>query len=428
MVTPIGDIEEISGARAVTRCDRLGVQPYSDMEGGLFRAYLMPAHAATINTVAGWMNEAGMVTRTDGAGNLIGRYGAEENPDAPALIIGSHLDSVYNAGRYDGPLGVMLGIECVAAFNACNKRFPFAIEVVAFGDEEGSRFPISMICSRAMAGMLTEAELEITDRSGTTPEQALDAFREWVYPPLYNIDPRSAARARKDVLAYLEPHIEQGPVLESEDRSVGVVKGIAGQLRFEVIVKGMASHAGTTTMNLRRDALAGAAEMMFTIESIAHRLGEDLVATVGRIEVTPSSTNVVPGYTRFTLDLRSLDMAHRDRAAAEMEQAVRNIAHLRRLSLEWNKLQDLASSPCDKGLTALLETAMETAGFEKRTLTSGAGHDAMVMSALCPTAMLFIRCEGGVSHNPAERVRFEDTQAALDVMIEFVKALEAREL
>ena len=425
MVTTLSTDIGISGARVVQRCDRLGVQPYSDLERGLFRAYLMPAHAATINTVASWMSEAGMSTRIDGAGNLIGRYEGHK-PNAPALLIGSHLDSVYDAGFYDGPLGVLLGIECVAALSAEGRRFSFAIEVVAFGDEEGSRFPISMICSRAMAGTLTDDDLAVTDGGGKTPEQALDLFREWVFRPMHNIDPRSAARRSEDIIAYLEPHIEQGPVLQAEDLAVGLVTGIAGQLRFDVEVTGTAAHAGTTTMHLRRDAMAGTAEMLVSIETIAREIGEDLVATAGRINAWPGSTNVIPGRVTFSLDIRSGNMERRNSAADAIEQSLRAIAKTRGLDLSWTQLQDLASSPCDKDLSALMGTAMERAGHKKRALVSGAGHDAMVMSDLCPTVMIFIRCKDGISHNPAERVRMDDTQAALDVMLEFVTLLEAR--
>lgn len=426
MVAALDNYLDISGARVVQRCDRLGVQPFSDLEKGLFRAYLMPAHAATINTIATWMSEAGMSTRIDSAGNLIGRYEGDA-PDAPALVIGSHVDSVYDAGRYDGPLGVLLGIETVASLHADGRRFPFAIEVVAFGDEEGSRFPISMICSRAMAGTLTEDDLAVTDAAGKTPEQALNVFREWVFRPMKNIDPRTAARRSEDILAYLEPHIEQGPVLQAEDLAVGVVTGIAGQLRFGVEITGAAAHAGTTTMALRKDALAGAAEMLVAIETIALEIGEDLVATAGQIDAWPGSTNVIPGRVSFSLDIRSGDMARRNFAAEAIERAAHKIAEKRGLSIAWTQLQDLASSPCDEALSDLLGTALERAGHTRRALVSGAGHDAMVMSALCPTAMLFIRCKDGISHNPAERVRIDDTQAALDVMLEFISLLEARE-
>ncbi|MEM9939316.1 MAG: allantoate amidohydrolase [Pseudomonadota bacterium] len=419
-------LSKVSGARVVERCDRLGVQPFSDIKTGLFRAYLTPAHAATINTIVSWMSEAGMSTRLDSAANLIGRYEGNR-PDAPALIIGSHVDSVFNAGRYDGPLGVMLGIECVAALCEQGRRLPFAIEVVAFGDEEGSRFPISMICSRAMAGTLTEQDLDVQDSAGRTPREVLEVFREWVYRPMTKIDPMAASREPRDALAYLETHIEQGPVLEAENLAVGAVTGIAAQNRFEIVVGGVAAHAGTTTMKLRRDAMAGAAEMIMAIETIANELGGDLVATVGRIELLPGSTNVVAREVSFSLDVRSGGMNHRDAATRAIHDELHAIAVRRGLRLEMTKLQDLASSPCDKGLTDLLETAMERVGHPRRALVSGAGHDAMVMSALCPTAMLFVRCEGGVSHNPAEQVTIADTQAALDVMLKFIDLLEERE-
>lgn len=416
---------KISGARVVERCDRLGEQPFSDLETGLFRAYLMPAHAATINTMVSWMSEAGMSTRIDAAGTLIGRYEAAE-PGARALIIGSHLDSVYNAGCYDGPLGVMLGIECVAKLHEQGRRLPFAIEIVAFGDEEGSRFPISMMCSRAMAGTLDPVDLETTDDAGRTPLDALDVFREWVYRPMTNIDPMTAARRPEDVLAYLEPHIEQGPVLEAEGLSVGAVTGIAAQLRFDVVVTGKAAHAGTTTMALRRDAMSGAAEMIVAIETIANEIGGDVVATVGRLNVAPGSTNVIARQVSFSLDLRSLDVDRRNTAGDAMNAALAEIAARRGLGLNWTKLQDLSSAPSDPDLTALLTDAIERTGRPPRALVSGAGHDAMVMSALCPTAMLFIRCKDGISHNPAEHVSIDDTQAALDVMLEFLNVLEAR--
>lgn len=409
----------------IARCDRLGEQPFSDLETGLFRAYLMPAHAASINTIVSWMSEAGMSTRIDAAGTLIGRYEAN-TPGARALIIGSHLDSVYDGGRYDGPLGVLLGIECVAALQAQNRRLPFAIEVVAFGDEEGSRFPVSMICSRAMAGTLDPKDLDTQDDAGRTPREALDVFREWVYRPMTNIDPMRAARRREDILAYIEPHIEQGPVLEAEGLSVGAVTGIAAQLRFEVSVTGKAAHAGTTTMALRRDAMSGAADMILAIETIANDIGGDVVATVGRLQVSPGSTNVIARQIAFSLDVRSLDMTLRDAAADRMQTTLAEIAARRGLGLNWSRLQDLASAPSDPELTQMLVSAIENTGRAPRALVSGAGHDAMVMSALCPTAMLFIRCKDGLSHNPAEHVSIEDTHAALDVMIEFVKLLEAR--
>lgn len=407
-----------SGARAVARCDELGVAPFSDAPDMLFRAYLTPAHAASLERLKGWMTEAGMSVRLDGAANLIGRYEGLD-PAAAPLLIGSHIDTVRDAGRYDGALGVMLGVECVAALNAAGQRAPFPIEVIAFGDEEGSRFPASMLCSRAAAGALREADLDVSDSGGATLLAALDAF-----PGV----PKGAAltAAYPRALAFLEAHIEQGPVLEAEDLALGVVSGIAAQLRFQVIVEGKAGHAGTTAMHLRQDALAGAAEAVCAVERIAREAGGDVVATVGRLSVAPGAVNVVPGRVEFSIDVRSGDEPSRDAAADEIVKTVEAIGRRRGLRIRVEQIQDLAAAPCDPGLTALLQQALADAGHPPRTLVSGAGHDAMVMSALCPTAMLFIRCEGGVSHNRAEAVTAEDADAALRAMLKFIEKLGKR--
>ncbi|MCJ2184443.1 hydantoinase/carbamoylase family amidase, partial [Novosphingobium sp. 1949] len=262
------------GARAVARCDALRTAPYSDMAGGLLRAYLTPAYAAAQEALAGWMAEAGMAVQRDAAANLVGRYEGDR-PDAPALVIGSHLDSVRDAGAYDGPLGIMLGIECVAALHARGRRLPFAIEVYAFGDEEGSRFPAAMLTSRAVAGTLLPEALTIADDAGVALAEALG--KAGLDADSY----LSAKRARGAVFAYLEAHIEQGPVLEARQLAVGTVTGIAAQLRYAITVKGLAGHAGTSAMGLRRDPLPGAAEMILAAEEAACAEGGDAVATVG---------------------------------------------------------------------------------------------------------------------------------------------------
>jgi len=404
------------GARAVARCDALGVAPYSDMEGGLFRAWLTPAFAAAHDAVGGWMAEAGMAVRTDTATNLIGRYEGI-GPDAPALLIGSHIDSVNDAGRYDGPLGVMLGIECVAALSAAGKRLPFAIEVVAFGDEEGSRFPAPMLTSRAVAGTFDPASLAVVGRDGVTVGQALTDNR---YPPGRFAE---AARAPGSVIAYLEAHIEQGPTLEAEGLAVGVVTGIAAQLRYRVVVEGMAGHAGTTSMALRRDALAAAAEAVLAVERIGSAGPDDLVATVGRLDVAPGAVNVIPGHVDFSLDIRALDHAARDAAAKAILAELKTIAARRGVGLVARQVHELSACPCDTKLMDLLAAAMADEGLPERRLASGAGHDAMVMASLCPAAMLFIRCAGGISHNPAEAVKPADVEIALRVMLGFIDKL-----
>jgi allantoate deiminase len=447
------------GARAVARCDELGVAPYSDLPDSLYRGYLMPAHRAAIDCVGAWMVEAGMQVRIDPAANLIGRHEGT-TPDAPALIIGSHIDSVRDGGKYDGPLGVMLGIEAVAVLRG--RRLPFAIEVIAFGDEEGSRFPAAMLTSRAVAGTLDATALDMTDPEGISVGQALAQMDLDVAGYL------KAARAPRATLAYLEAHIEQGPLLEAEALAVGTVTGIAAQLRYEITVAGTAGHAGTTSMPLRRDALAGAAEMIVAVEMIARASASDLVATVGRIEASPGAANVIPGSVTFTLDVRSGDAARRDESAAEILSAIRSIAGNRpplpslfpregggpglqtiplvapgpppsrgnngridaqdrvagrNLDLTITLIHDLPASPCDPALMDLMDAATTAAGHPVRRLVSGAGHDAMVMAALCPTAMLFIRCRGGISHNPAEHVDPADAEIALRVMSGFIDRL-----
>ena len=404
------------GARAVARCDALGVAPYSDMEGGLFRAWLSPAFTAAHEAVGGWMAEAGMAVRTDAATNLIGRYEGS-TPDAPALLIGSHIDSVNDAGRYDGPLGVMLGIECVAALHAAGRRLPFGIEVIAFGDEEGSRFPAPMLTSRAVAGVFDPASLVVIGRDGVTVGQALSDNR---FPPERFAE---AARAPGSVVAYLEAHIEQGPALEAEGLAVGIVTGIAAQLRYRVVIEGMAGHAGTTSMALRRDALTAAAEAVLAVERIGSAGPDDLVATVGRLDVTPGAVNVIPGHVDFSLDIRALDHAVRDAAAEAILAELKTIGARRGVGLVAKRVHQLSACPCDPKLMGLLAAAMAAEGLPERRLASGAGHDAMVMATLCPTAMLFIRCAGGISHNPAEAVNVADVEIALRVMLGFIDKL-----
>ena len=406
------------GPRAVARCDALGVAPYSDTPGGLYRGYLTPAYGAAQAALADWMVQAGMAVSRDPAANLVGRYDGTD-PAAPALLIGSHLDSVRDGGCYDGPLGVMLGVEAVDALHRAGRRMPFPIEVIAFGDEEGSRFPAAMLTSRAVAGTLPAVALDLADGEGVTLADAgadagIDIARF-----------RDAARAPGSVMAYLEAHIEQGPLLENEGLAVGTVTGIAAQLRYRVQVSGMAGHAGTTSMPLRRDALAGAAEMILAIERIAITDQSDVVATVGRIAGKPGAANVIAGHVDFTIDVRAGDPARRDRAADAILHEIRSIAERRGLGLQLARVHDLPASPCDPALMDMMDAAVIGAGQRPRRLVSGAGHDAMVMAALCPTVMLFIRCRDGISHNPAEHVDPADAEVALDVMLGFIDQLGA---
>lgn len=406
------------GARAVERCVSLGRAPFSDMDNGLYRAWLTPAHKAALGTLEGWMGQAGMEVRMDAMGNLIGRY-AGTRPGLPPVMIASHIDSVRDAGFYDGPLGVMLGVECVAALHEAGCRLPFPIEVVAFGDEEGSRFPAAMLTSRAMAGTLDEAALDMADARGVTLAEAMANFgldiARW----------REAALARAP-LAYLEAHIEQGPVLEAHGLALGTVTGIAAQLRYQITVLGKAGHAGTCAMGLRQDALTAASEMVLAVEEIARADASDLVATVGRMAVLPGAANVIPGETVFTLDVRSGDETRRDRAAETILARIRKLAQARGLGVGIEKIHNLPASPCAPDLMDLMDGGIAATGQKPFRLVSGAGHDAMVMEAICPTAMLFIRCRGGVSHNPAEHVEVPDVEAAFTAMMRFIESLGAK--
>jgi allantoate deiminase len=406
------------GVRAVARCDLMGRPPYSERDDQLVRRYLTPAHAAALTTLSDWMRAAGMSVRRDAAANLIGRYEGA-TPGAPALIIGSHIDTVRNAGRYDGALGVMLGIDCVEALARAGRRLPFAVEVIAFGDEEGSRFAAAMTCSRAVAGAVDPAVLSLRDDDGVSLAQALAAF-DVPQGPL-----AGAARSRGEVLAFLEPHIEQGPVLEAEGLAIGVVTAIAAQKRLTVQIGGAAGHAGTTPMRLRRDPAPAAAEAILAVERICQGGVDGLVGTVGRIDAQPGSANVIPGAVAFSLDVRARTSAARDAAVDLIRSELQAVTIRRNLSLSVDLIQDLPESPCDAALTAMLEAAVRSVGVAPRALVSGAGHDAMAMAELCPTSMLFIRCRGGVSHNPAEAAAPGDAATAARAMLAFFDLLAA---
>lgn len=396
-------------SRAVERCDLLGEGRFTDASAMLFRPYLGSAHKAALDQVTLWMEEAGMSVRLDPSGSLIGRY---EGTGPKALLIGSHIDSVRDAGRYDGPLGVMLGIECVAALHRAGRRLPFAIEVVAFGDEEGSRFPAAMLCSRAMTGHLESKALEI--------EGLEEALKGW------GLERGSFLKARRDpaeLVGYVEAHIEQGPVLEADGLALGVVTGIAAQKRYAITMTGIAGHAGTNSMALRKDALTAAAEAVLAAERVARAGPADLVATVGRMEVLPGAPNVVPGEVRFSLDVRAGDAATRDKAAEEICREMRCLAAARSIGCEIVPLHDLPAAPCDPGMMAWLENSVAAIGQPVRKLVSGAGHDAMAFAGVTPMAMLFLRCKGGISHNPAESVLPADVDLARDALLAFLDIL-----
>ena len=390
-------------SRILQRCDELA--RLSEEPGMIARWYGSPSLVEAADVVAGWMEEAGLAVRRDAVGNLIGRRGEGEG----TFVLGSHIDTVRDAGRYDGPLGVLLGIEAAEAVGA---ELPYALEVVAFADEEGGRFPLTYLGSRGWAGLLTQEEAAVTNSLG---ESLGEAARTMGGDP----DAFGTRSAPDDILGYLEAHIEQGPVLQDEDLPVGVVTAIAAQSRGIAIFTGMAGHAGNTPMRLRRDALGGAAEFVLEAERIAGST-DGLTATVGWIENEPNVGNVIAGRTRVTYDVRHQADATRDRARDELEAAAHAIAGRRGLELDWRRRDDLKAVPMSPRLRALLAEASPGA----IELGSGAGHDAVTATHLTPeVGMLFVRCKDGISHNPAESVREDDVDVALDVVVRFLHLL-----
>ncbi|RJF94684.1 allantoate amidohydrolase [Oleomonas cavernae] len=390
---------------------------HSEDEGKLTRTFLSGAHKAAADELAGWMRAAGMKVETDAIGNVVGRYEATTS-GAPCLMLGSHIDTVRDAGKYDGNMGVLAALACVEAFHQAGDRFPFAIEVVAFGDEEGVRFPVTLSGSRAIAGSFDTTTLSLRDKDGISLREALVAF---------GCDPArigQIARKREQILAFVELHIEQGPVLEDEGLAVGAVTAINGASRLSVEVKGVANHAGTVPMHLRRDALAAAAEMMLAVEARG-RAEAELVATVGRVDVMPGAINVIPGLVRFTMDVRSPSDAARRRAVADIDRRIAEIAQARGVESAITLTHEAAACRCAPELVEAIGGAIARAGLAVKRLPSGAGHDAMAFSRLCPVGMIFVRCEKGISHNPAEAITIEDADISMRVLMDFIKNFDA---
>jgi allantoate deiminase len=405
----------ISGRALLERADALAA--ITETPPALTRSYLTPEHKRASELVMQWMREAGMQARVDAVGNVVGRFEAAQ-PGAPCLMLGSHLDTVRDAGRYDGMLGVITAIECVAALQKRGTRLAFAIEVIGFGDEEGVRFGGTLIGSRAIAGTFDPALLELRDSAGVSLAEAYRTF---------GLDPaRIASLAKKpeDVLAYVELHIEQGPRLESEGLPVGVVTAIAGFTRLAVEITGTAGHAGTVPMNGRRDALAAAAECVLAVERRGNAPG--LVATVGKIEASPGAINVIPGSARFTVDMRSADDALREAAIAALTAEFRAIATRRGVDVAIRGTQASRAAACAPWLMDQLGAAVKAEGQPEFRLMSGAGHDGMAIIKIADIGMLFVRCARGISHNPAEAISAEDAEIGARALLRFIREFKPR--
>jgi allantoate deiminase len=384
---------------------------------GLTRLYLSPAHRAVAEATLDLMRAAGLDAHIDALGTVVSRWDAAD-PGAPTLLIGSHLDSVVDAGRYDGPLGVVAGLVALEELRRAGVPLPFAIELLAFGDEENVRFPTNLSTSYALAGRYDPAWLGSRDPTGVILREALTAFGG---------DPSGAAalaRPRDGVVGYLEVHIEQGPLLEAKGLPVGVVSAIIGSTRARAHVAGEAGHAGTVPMGMRRDALAAAAEMIAAVERIGSARA-DTVATIGTAAIRPGASNVIPGRVEFTLDARAPGDATRHALVEAIAAACEGIAVRRGIGFGFEQTANSPATPMDVRLIGVLEEAVRAVGVPPFRLVSGAGHDAVAMATLCPAAMLFVRCKGGVSHNPAESITAEDADTAVRVLIETVRRLAA---
>ncbi len=377
------------------RCDELAA--VTDEPGRLTRTFHSPAMQRANALVGAWMRDAGLDVREDAAFNLLGRWRSARR-GARTLLIGSHLDTVRGAGRYDGALGVLAALAVVAHVRASRAALPFHIEVVGFSDEEGVRHQTAYLGSGAMAGTLSRRELTRIGEPGLV----------------------RARRRRGELLAYVEAHIEQGPVLERRGLPVGVVSAIAAQSRIRVELIGRAGHAGTTPMDLRRDALCGAAEIVLAAEQCG------VTATVGRMDVEPGVSNVIPGCATLTLDVRHATDRRRDEAVVRLRAHAGAVARRRGLRLAWTPVQVSGAVPCDPDLTRMLSAGVARQGLAVARVPSGAGHDAVALSAICPIAMLFVRCRGGISHHPDESVRRADVAYAIAVLSDLVLSLAGR--
>lgn len=387
----------------------------TDEPGRLTRTFLSTGMARANAKVASWMRTAGLTVRQDAAGNLIGRMESETR-GAKTLLLGSHLDTVRDAGKFDGALGVLLPIVVLAELKRRKVALPYSVEVLGFSEEEGVRFASAYLGSKAYTGRLRAADLRLRDASGVTVGQALARFngKRFQIP--------AAAHRKDNLMGYVEVHIEQGPVLEAKGLAVGVVSAIAGQTRGRLTFRGHAGHAGTTPMKLRRDALAAAAEFVLAVEAEG-RAAPGLVATVGALTVEPGVPNVIAGQAVLSLDVRHARDARRVAALKGLLGAARRIARRRKLAVNWQPTQDHAAVACSPGLTRALERSVRTVQRRGASLVSGAGHDAVVLAALAPVAMLFVRCRKGLSHHPDEYASPADLDVALRVVADLLVRL-----
>lgn len=402
---------QVAARRVMARCDALA--EISESEQGLTRVYLSPEHLRANARVGEWMQAAGMTVWQDEVGNICGRYDAAQ-PGAPALLLGSHLDTVRNAGRYDGMLGVLSAIETVQWLHDRQRRLPLAIEIIGFGDEEGTRFGITLLGSRGITGTWPDSWPTHPDGNGITVAQAMQDV---------GLDASQISRAARnvsDIVAYLELHIEQGPCLEQEDLALGVVTAINGARRLNCCFTGEAGHAGTVPMTHRKDALAAAAEWMVFIEHTTRDQTSPLVATVGTLNCAPGAVNVIPGEVHLSLDVRGPEDAPLESLLSSLLTQAEAIALRRGLTFSAQEYYRIAATACDAGLQQALSHAVETVQGRCLALPSGAGHDAIAIAERWPVGMLFVRNHRGISHHPAESVNEADVAPAVQAYLQTI--------
>ncbi|MDQ1831502.1 allantoate amidohydrolase [Massilia scottii] len=389
---------------------------WSEADDGLTCSYMTGVHQRTAAQLAEWMRDAGMETCIDAVGNVVGRY-LSADPDAKTLMTGSHYDTVRDGGKYDGRLGILLPVAVVRHLHERGERLPYHLEVVGFAEEEGVRFRSTFLGSNAVIGQFDMALLEQVDADGVTMLQALTAAGH--HPGAI----ASIARNPEDLLGFVEVHIEQGPVLLERGLAVGVVTAIAGSSRYLVDLTGLASHAGTTPMNMRKDAAAAAAEIVLLVERRCSGAGS-LVGTVGQLQVPNGSVNVIPGHCKLSLDIRAADDAVRHAAVKEILDGIEAICGRRHVEVEVQQIVSAPAAPCASTLMDQLGDAIERAGLPRYDLASGAGHDAMAMAKITDVAMLFTRCgNGGISHNRLETMTADDAELAAQVLLDFLRSL-----
>jgi allantoate deiminase len=407
------DLDDL-GARAEQMINTLG--SISAEPNRLVRLFLTPEHRAAANLVAQWMQDSGLEVTEDALGTVRGSWAGNGNK---RLLIGSHIDTVVDAGMFDGPFGVIAGILAAGHFARNGRRFRFGIDVLAFGDEEGIRFDATLASSTACAGTFDSTTLALGDSAGVTLAEALTLYGKNV------AEIPSAAYSRESAAAYVEVHIEQGPVLEYRNQPLGVVTAIAGQTHLNVEFLGEAGHAGTVPMMLRRDALAGGAELILLAERMARDTRGEVLATVGHLNIPASASNVIAGSVALIVDIRSGSDSARLQFVERFKTEVRAIAERRHLGLLVTATRDVATTPCDPALQDGFATAIAAVGGQPQRLASGAGHDGTAMAKLCPIAMLFVRCRGGISHNPAEYAGPADMALAVAALIKFIEGFKA---